>query len=156
MLNNWLLNTGTSCSGSKKRIPVFFSTTLIDTDRFSKCFYSQTNKVILKISSNRKHVATLAWNCTFLCRCILRQKTFQNAEVGRVALACPIRIRNWLQSAAYLLTSGFVEYSIKSCNRVLDPEKNSGVVFWLPTKILYCRQMAANVNSGYGDEERWF
>ena len=48
----------TSASRSKKRIPVFLSVTVIDSDRFSTCFYRQTNKVILKIS-NRKHVATL-------------------------------------------------------------------------------------------------
>jgi len=65
MLNSWLLST--SSNGSKKRIPVglFLSTTVIDSDQLSTCFYRQTNKVMLKISSNRKHVATLPWNCTF-------------------------------------------------------------------------------------------
>ena len=84
MLNNWVLCT--SCSGIKNRIPVFLSITVIDSDRFSTYFYWQTNKVILKITSNRKHVATLPLNWTFYFKCILRQKKIPECRSRKVCL----------------------------------------------------------------------
>jgi len=51
----------------------------------------------------------------------LCKKNFQSAEVGRGALARPVRIRHWLQKCCLLIN--FVEYSIKSCSRLLELKK---------------------------------
>ena len=43
-------------------------------------------------------------DCTFWCKCNLRQKKFQSAEVGRAALARPIQIRRCLQQVVRMAT----------------------------------------------------
>ena len=51
------------------------------------------------------------------------RKNFQTAEVGRDRSLVPLESATGYKSAAYLSTSGFVEYSINSCNRVLELKK---------------------------------
>jgi len=49
----------------------------------------------------KKNYSLYLYNWPFWCKCNLRQKNFQRANVGRGALARPIRIRHWFYSSDY-------------------------------------------------------
>jgi len=55
----------------------------------------------------------------------LPKKNFQSAEVGREALACPFESATDYKTAAYLSTSGFVEYSSTSVATEYSSTKSS-------------------------------